>query len=52
MLMLDLIQGIFEFSIQSSIKKIRVRVEAEGYEMFDQRINLANGANIVDIRLS
>lgn len=45
-------EGIFEFTFKSSSDKIRVRVEAENYEMFDRRIDLSNSAGIRDIRLS
>lgn len=45
-------EGIFEFSFRSSSNKIWVRVEADGYKMFDRRIDLSNNGVIADIRLS
>lgn len=45
-------EGVFEFSFQSSGSKIMIRVEADGYEMFDKRIDISTARAIQDIRLS
>jgi ABC-type amino acid transport substrate-binding protein len=44
-------EGIFEFVFQSSDSRIKIRVEADGYEMFDRRIDISSGGGMQDIRL-
>ncbi|NJK52933.1 MAG: carboxypeptidase regulatory-like domain-containing protein [Leptolyngbyaceae cyanobacterium SU_3_3] len=45
-------EGVFEFSFQSSGNKILIRVEADGYEMFDKLIDISTARPLQDIRLS
>jgi hypothetical protein len=45
-------EGVFEFPVSASTNRIRLRVEASGYEMFDRRIDVSKSEAVHDIRLS
>ncbi|AFZ03030.1 carboxypeptidase-like regulatory domain-containing protein [Calothrix sp. PCC 6303] len=45
-------EGVFEFCFQTSESKIRIRVEANGYNMYDRRIDISSPRAIHDIRLN
>jgi ABC-type amino acid transport substrate-binding protein len=45
-------EGVFEFPPQNSGDGIRIRVDAEGYEMYERRIDMSNHKGIIDIRLT
>jgi ABC-type amino acid transport substrate-binding protein len=45
-------EGVFEFLVSASANRIRLRVEANGYEMFDRRVDVSNSEAVHDIRLS
>ena len=46
------VDGIFEFSFQSTEDRIRIRVDADGYEEYVKLMDIAAAKLILDIRLS
>ncbi len=46
------VDGIFEFSFQSTEDRIRIRVDADGYEEYGKLMDIAAAKLILDIRLS
>ena len=46
------VEGVFEFLFQSTENRIRIRVEADGYEMYEKLIDISIITALQDIRLS